>query len=105
MNDVDYLDSILILSYKLNSDNAETLLRRIRTSKYYELVKVWIKENIDKYLENYCMNFLYLGYESDKHGLNLIEPRKLGDIAKHSLVFLERANESGRTSLVNYLLI
>jgi hypothetical protein len=102
MNDIDYLDSILILSYKLNSENAEMILRRVRISKYFELLKTWISQNFDKYIEAYSMNFLYIAYESSRHRLNLIDGKKNGTIAKHAMNFLEKSNEAGRSNLVYF---
>ena len=101
MNDNDYLDAIMIISYKLGSDSGELAARRFRTSRIYENLKTWIRNNIDKYLEYNTLNFLIIAYQSFKKNLMLIENTKKGDIVRHSLAMIERSISSGRVQIVN----
>lgn len=104
MNDIDYLDALLLIFQKISNDNSELVTKVFRNSKIYDIFRNWIKQNFNKYVVTNSTSFLIFAFESNKRNLNIFDHNKKSTIVNSALNFVERSIKTGKAYTVNIIL-
>jgi hypothetical protein len=105
MNEADFIDALIIISYKISSEYSAQFTRLVRISKSYQIIRDWMNENFDKVYETNNPNLILIAFETHRNNLNLFDTKKRSMICQQALDFTERSINNGRGQPVKKFLI